>query len=58
MKYETEKLKELQLQLKGIIKAVETGKLDKGEAAEKIIEVREQMDRIITSLRSKASKGK
>jgi hypothetical protein len=52
MKFTTTKLSELDKQLKQIIKEAEAGKINKAEAAEKILQLREEMDKILDHLRA------
>lgn len=52
MKLTTSKLSELEKQLKAIIKDVENGKINKAEAADKILNLREEMDKILDHLRA------
>ena len=52
MKFTTEKLADLEKELKEIIKEAQSGKMDKAKAAEKILHLREEMDKVITHLKS------
>src|SRR5688572_24136471 len=52
MCYTNEKLAELQKELKDIVKEVQAGKLSQVEAADKIMHLREEMDKIIHHLKS------
>jgi hypothetical protein len=51
MKTQTHKLIELQEKLKLVIKDAKSGKLEKSQAAEKIIELREAIDDILKALK-------
>jgi hypothetical protein len=51
MKITTSKLTELEKELKEIIKGVEAGKIGKAEAAEKILHLREEMDKVLEHLK-------
>jgi hypothetical protein len=52
MKFTTEKLAELEKELKQIIKEAQSGKIGKAEAAEKILHLREEMDKVIEYLKA------
>jgi hypothetical protein len=52
MKFTTEKLAELEKELKQIIKDAQGGKMNKAEAAEKIIHLREEMDKVLDHLKA------
>ena len=52
MKFTTEKLAELEKELKQIIKEAQSGKIGKAEAAEKILHLREEMDKVIEHLKA------
>ena len=52
MQLTNHKLAELQQELKVVIKEVKEGKLDAKEAADKILHLREEMDKVIERLRS------
>jgi hypothetical protein len=54
MKKHSQKLSQLQAQLKKVIDEVNSGKLDKKQAADKIIELREAMDQLIKAMQSKS----
>jgi hypothetical protein len=56
MRYTTEKLTELQNELKDIVKEAQSGKLTNMEASEKIIHLREEMDKIIQHLKTSVKK--
>ena len=56
MQKSVEKLTLLKQQLTQVTKDVEAGKLAAGEAAEKIIQLREEMDKIVERLRDIAKK--
>jgi hypothetical protein len=51
MKFTTSKLADLEKELKQIIEDVQAGKINKTEAAEKIIHLREEMDKVIEHLK-------
>jgi hypothetical protein len=51
MKFATAKLADLQKELKQILKDAEAGKLSKAEAAERILQLREEMDKVLQHLR-------
>jgi hypothetical protein len=52
MKFTTAKLADLEKELKQILKDAESGKLGKAEAAERILHLREEMDKVLEHLRS------
>lgn len=52
MKITTAKLTDLEKELKQILRDVEAGKLNKAEAAERILHLREEMDKVLEHLRS------
>ena len=52
MQYTKQKLVELQQELKVVIEEVKAGKIDEKAAADRIIHIREEMDIIITHLKS------
>lgn len=52
MQFTNQKLAELQQELKVVIKEVKEGKLDERAVADKIIYIREEMDKVISHLRS------
>jgi hypothetical protein len=52
MKYTEQRLIELQKELTAVVKDVAAGKLNKETAADKIVQLREQMDTIIDYLKS------
>lgn len=52
MKFTTTKLSELQKELQQILKEAEAGKINKAEAAEKILHLREEMDKVLDHLRN------
>jgi hypothetical protein len=54
MKYTHQKLLELQNELKQVVKEVESGNMTQAEAADKIIHLREEMDKVIEHLKTKA----
>lgn len=54
MKYTQQKLTELQIELKNVVKDVAAGKLSKEMAAEKIVHLREEMDKVIEYLKTSA----
>jgi hypothetical protein len=56
MKYTTEKLTELQQELKGIVKDAQSGKLTNTQASEKIIHLKDEMDKVIQHLKESAKK--
>jgi hypothetical protein len=56
MKYTAEKLAELQKELAGILKEVQSGKLTMLEAADKIIHVKGEIDDILNHLQMEARK--
>jgi hypothetical protein len=47
MNVDNEKLEQLKTQLKNIVRDAQSGKLDNAKAAEKILEVREEIDEIV-----------
>lgn len=51
MKYTQDKLKELQNELKDVVKDVGAGKLTHDNAAEKIVHLREEIHKILKHLR-------
>jgi hypothetical protein len=52
MKLTTSKLTDLEKELKQIIKDAQAGKINKTEAAEKILHLREEMDKVIEHLKN------
>lgn len=57
MEYSVEKLQELRSRLTQITKDVETGILPPSEAAERITQVREEMEKIIKRLKEASGKA-
>jgi hypothetical protein len=53
MKFTTEKLADLEKELKHIISEAQSGKIDKAQAAEKILHLREEMDKVIEHLKAR-----
>lgn len=51
MKRHLQKLKELQDEMKTVIEDVERGKLDHAKAADRITEIREHIDNLITEMK-------
>jgi hypothetical protein len=51
MERHLDKLKELQEQLKLVVKDVEKGKINKAEAADRIIEIRQHMDDLLAEMK-------
>lgn len=53
MKYTQQKLSELQKELTQVVKEVQSGKITQAQAADKVLHLREEMDKIIEHLKSK-----
>jgi hypothetical protein len=51
MKFTTIKLTELEKELKQILKEAQSGKIGKADAADKIMHLREEMDKVIEHLK-------
>jgi hypothetical protein len=56
MKFTTTKLADLEKELKNLLRQVQAGKIDKAEAADKILHLREEMDKVLVHLRDASTK--
>jgi hypothetical protein len=56
MKFTTTKLADLEKELRNLLKQVQAGKIDKAEAADKILHLREEMDKVLVHLRDASTK--